>query len=241
MNYFYAEHIKWKRTITSKLVWITPVITILFAIFMGGFYSMQYLSFYWWYSFMVPGWIAILCTLAVKRELRTGNCNALCALPVNREKVEAATVVVIAVKLVIAACVLALLETINNIIAPPLAVYSFLKCLVGSLAIIVSVFWQIPLCLFASRTIGMGATIMGNVLMALFLPMFCGDTVLGWLIPYCWAGKIGEYMLGIAINGTFSKETSNAFKAVVLVLLAIGFWGCLMVADSRNFSKREGR
>ena len=48
MNYLKAEHLKFKRTISNKLLFIAPFLTALFAWIIGGFYGFQYMTFYWW-------------------------------------------------------------------------------------------------------------------------------------------------------------------------------------------------
>ena len=68
MNYLKAEHLKFKRTISNKLLFIAPFLTALFAWIIGGFYGFQYMTFYWWYAFLLPGTIAILCSLAHQKN-----------------------------------------------------------------------------------------------------------------------------------------------------------------------------
>ena len=53
MNYLKAEHLKFKRTISNKLLFIAPFLTALFAWIIGGFYGFQYMTFYWWYAFLI--------------------------------------------------------------------------------------------------------------------------------------------------------------------------------------------
>ena len=42
MNYLKAEHLKFKRTISNKLLFIAPFLTALFAWIVGGFYGFQH-------------------------------------------------------------------------------------------------------------------------------------------------------------------------------------------------------
>ena len=68
MHYLKAEHLKFKRTISNTLLFIAPLLTALFAWIAGGFYGFQYMTFYWWYAFLLSGTIAILCFLAHRKE-----------------------------------------------------------------------------------------------------------------------------------------------------------------------------
>ena len=45
MNYLKAEHLKFKRTISNKLLLIAPLLTAVFAWIVGGFYGFQYMTF----------------------------------------------------------------------------------------------------------------------------------------------------------------------------------------------------
>lgn len=74
MNYLKAEHLKFKRTISNKLLFIAPFLTALFAWIIGGFYGFQYMTFYWWYAFLLPGTIA---KLLLERAIMNVVNNAL--------------------------------------------------------------------------------------------------------------------------------------------------------------------
>lgn len=54
MDYLKSEHLKFKRTISNKLIFIVPLITAIFAWIMGGYMGYQYMTLYWWYAFLLP-------------------------------------------------------------------------------------------------------------------------------------------------------------------------------------------
>ena len=56
MNYLKSEHLKFKRTAVNRLVFLTPLLTAVFAWVVGGFTGFQYTAFYWWYAFLLPGY-----------------------------------------------------------------------------------------------------------------------------------------------------------------------------------------
>ena len=68
MDYLKSEHLKFKRTISNKLIFIVPLITAIFAWLMGGYMGYQYMTLYWWYAFLLPGAIAILCSLSQRKR-----------------------------------------------------------------------------------------------------------------------------------------------------------------------------
>ena len=46
MDYLKSEHLKFKRTISNKLIFIVPLITAIFAWIMGGYMGYQYMTLY---------------------------------------------------------------------------------------------------------------------------------------------------------------------------------------------------
>jgi lantibiotic protection ABC transporter MutE/EpiE family permease subunit len=155
MDYLKSEHLKFKRTISNKLIFIVPLITAIFAWIMGGYMGYQYMTLYWWYAFLLPGAIAILCSLSHRKEENAGKYYSVFSMPVNLSRFEFAKGIILVEKLLVSAIFLALLISISNIIAPATAVYSLLHSITGSIGIILASVWQIPLCLYLARKTGM--------------------------------------------------------------------------------------
>lgn len=221
MRYFHAEHLKCKGTVTNKLLWIMPLLTAFLAVFMGGFYGYQYMAFYWWYTFLLPGFIAILCTLAERREQKAGNYYGVRSLPIDFGKMEWAKMIVLAGKLMLSGICLGGLVAIGNLLAPSLAVYSTMGCILGSVGIIGASLWQIPLVYFLVRSAGIFVPVILNVILSILSPVVLGSTTLWWLWPYCWAPKLAEGSLGILVNGTFERCERNGSVVGISLLLSI--------------------
>lgn len=241
MGYFKAEHLKCKRTMTNKLLWITPLLTAFLAVFMGGFYGYQYMLFYWWYTFLLPGFIAILCALSEKREARAGKYYGMLSLPIDLRKLEWAKVMVLAEKLILAGLLLGGLATSGNLLAPTLAVYSPLDCVLGSVGIIGASLWQIPLFHFLVRRGGIFVPVMVNVVLSIVSPLMVGGTTLWWLWPYCWAPKLAEGCLGILVNGTFEAGAQNWSEGWSALLLSVFVFVLLSWITASGFDDKESR
>lgn len=141
MNYLKAEHLKFKRTISNKLLLIAPLLTALFAWIVGGFHGFQYMTFYWWYAFLLPGTIAILCSLAHQKEERAGKYYSVLSAPINLKQFEYAKVLILIEKLLVAAVFLAAFAAVSNLISPALAVYSMGRNFAGSVALMIASIW----------------------------------------------------------------------------------------------------
>ena len=131
----------------------------------------QYMTLYWWYAFLLPGAIAILCSLSHRKEENAGKYYSVFSMPVNLSRFEFAKGIILVEKLLVSAIFLALLISISNIIAPATAVYSLLHSITGSIGIILASVWQIPLCLYLARKTGMFVPIVLNTILGIVL---CG-------------------------------------------------------------------
>ena len=239
MNYLKSEHLKFKRTISNKLLFIIPLMTAIFAWIVGGFIGFQYTAFYWWYAFLLPGAVAILCSLSHRKEENAGKYYHVFSMPMNLSKFEIAKGIVLIEKLVVAAVFLAIIISISNIISPATAVYSVLQSIAGSIGIILASVWQIPLCLYLARKTGLFLPIVLNTLLGIFLPIVLGNTFVWWLVPYCYAAKLAEPFMGIELNGTFDGNCGFSITVLISIVLSILLLLILSYADAKDFSKRR--
>lgn len=241
MNYLKAEHLKFKRTISNKLLIIAPLLTALFAWIVGGFHGFQYMTFYWWYAFLLPGTIAILCSLAHQKEERAGKYYSVLSASISLKQFEYAKVLILIEKLLVAAVFLAVFAAVSNLISPALAVYSMGRNFAGSVALMVASIWQVPLCLFLARKTGLLLPIAANTLLGILIPSLLGNTSLAWLCPYCWAAKTAELLMGIESNGTFAGVAAFSWSVSLPLIFSVILCVLLTLWDAANFSKKEGK
>lgn len=241
MKYLKAEHLKFKRTISNKLIWIAPFMTAFFAWIISGFYGFQYMTFYWWYAFLLPGTIAVLSSLANQKEERAGKYYSVLSLPVDLKRFELAKAAILIEKIMTAALILAIFVSIGNIISPATVVYSAGRSIIGSISIVFTSIWQIPLCLYLARKAGMIVPVVVNTLLGIFLPILLGKSTLAWICPYCWVAKLAEPLLGIEINGTFLGSTVFSWAIPLALVLSALLYVIISFWDANDFSRREGR
>lgn len=239
MSYLKSEHLKFKRTISNKLIFIVPLITAIFAWLIGGFMGYQYMTLYWWYAFLLPGATAILCSLSHRKEENAGKYYSVYSLPVSLSKFELAKEIILIEKLLAAGLFLAILISISNFISPATAVYSVPQSITGSIAIILASIWQIPLCLYLARKAGMFVPIIVNTLLGIFVPIILGNTAVWWLVPYCYVAKLAEPLMGIEIRGTFAENPGSPITIFISIALSILLFSVLSFVDAKDFSKRR--
>lgn len=241
MNYLKAEHLKFKRTISNKLLLIAPLLTAVFAWIVGGFYGFQYMTFYWWYAFLLPGTIAILSSLAHQKEERAGKYYSVLSAPINLKQFEYAKALILIEKLIVAALFLAVFAAVSNLISPALAVYSVGRNFAGSIALIFASIWQIPVCLLLARKTGFLIPIVASTLLGILMPILLGNTAIAWVCPYCWAAKTAELLMGIESNGTFAGVADFSWQVLLPLVFSVILYVLLTLWDATNFSKKEGK
>lgn len=239
MNYLKSEHLKFKRTISNKLLFIIPLITAVFAWIVGGFTGFQYMTIYWWYEFLLPGTIAILCSLSHWKEESAGKYYSVFSMPLNLSKFQIAKEMILIEKLLAAGIFLALLISISNILSPVAAVYSFPQSIAGCIAIALASVWQIPLCLYLARKTGLFVPIMVNTVLGMLLPVSLGNTTVWWFMPYCWAAKLAEPLMGIELNGTFAGDFGFSCTVFISIVLSMFLFVVFSFVDAKDFSKRR--
>ena len=191
------------------------------------------------YAFLLPGAIAILCSLSHRKEENAGKYYSVFSMPVNLSRFEFAKGIILVEKLLVSAIFLALLISISNIIAPATAVYSLLHSITGSIGIILASVWQIPLCLYLARKTGMFVPIALNTILGIVLSTAAalGNTIAWWFVPYCWAAKLAEPLMGIEINGTYVGNCGFSIAIMISISLSIFLFLILSYADAKDFSK----
>ena len=73
-NIIRAEFLKSKRTMSSKLIVVFPIITLVmaFVLTLGMINAYAESAWNWWYVLLLPGMIAIVSYLSVIREKKNG-------------------------------------------------------------------------------------------------------------------------------------------------------------------------
>ena len=206
------------------------------------FYGISIYDTYWWYAFLLPGTIAILCSLSIEKEENAGKYYPVFSMPVNLSKFETAKGMILIEKLsLIAAVFLAMLVSVSNIISPATVVYSVLQSMAGSIGIILSSVWQIPLCLCLNTQNGIIFTNHLEYNIGYIFAYYLGNTAAWWFVPYCYAATLEEPLMGIDINGTFAGTYGFSITILVPIMLSILFFIISRLLTQKIFpnEKRE--
>lgn len=240
-KYLYCETLKIKHTFSQKLILIAPIATILLSALIGGTYNLQSMNLYWWYAFILCGFIGILCGLSIQREQRAGKFYSVYSQPIKLTRFWASKVAATSILVLGASLLLGLLtaltvvwEAVPNIISPA-------RILLGSVAIAISSLWQIPLCLWLASKAGMFLPVLINAVMGLFSTLITAtSSSLWWFVPYTWASKITEPITGIKSSGDMDAiaDYNAALIPIILCLSVVLFLGLTFVT-AKWFARQE--
>lgn len=207
MKYIKSENLKYKHSFSRKLIFIVPFITAFIAIIFGGIMNFQAQTIYWWYTFLLPGAIAIYCSLSEKKE-RNVRFHTFYTLPINLEKAWYARVFVIALYLLLTSLILVLPAVSMRFWAPDICQISNIKLFVGSICIVIMSLWQIPIILFLNRKIGTLFPLILNCVIPLAVASVA-NIKLWFIIPYCWIPRAMRTVIGLDVNGTMLNSSST--------------------------------
>lgn len=230
---------KWRRTFVPKLLWITPLFTMLLcAVLMGGRFF-QTGAYNWWYTMLLPGALTLTCSLALQKDARM-KYRGLLALPVDPRMIWAGKII---------ACAQWLLATLLLFLAGITAGGMLLgqtipvpDSIAGSLLIFVTFLWQIPLCLFLAARLGLFAAVLlnmsGNV-----LGVVAFNTGGLWdYVPYTITFRLMCPVLSILPNGLPVPADSPLRSTDIIVpdtLIALVWFVLLSFLTAEWFRRRE--
>ena len=166
MRYIRSENLKYKRSFSRKLIFVVPIITAFVAVIFGGIRNFQAQTIYWWYTFLLPGTVAIYCSLSEKKE-KSVRYHTFYTLSIDLENAWYARVLVIAWYMLLTGIILVLPAVSMKIWAPAICQISNGKLLLGSICIVVMSLWQIPILLFFNKRIGILLPLIINCMLPL--------------------------------------------------------------------------
>jgi ABC-2 type transport system permease protein len=215
LQYFLSENIKIKHTFMEKLIWLSPALLILLSMSLTARYF-QVDTYNWWYTWMLSGTLSLSCVYLSRVDGAMKN-RATISLPLDLKKVWIAKVFV-GIKNISISCVIIFVAAhlsvfiipINSIINIPI-----LNGFIGTIIIIVTCIWQVPLCMFLGSKIGMFPTIILNLGINIFsIIMSVGKY--WWINPFTYCDRFLCPVLKILPNGLPAEPGNQTFTPELL-------------------------
>lgn len=246
MAYIQAENLKHKRTFTKTLIVLAPFVTALMNFFAPLWFQLN--SYNWWYILLYPGFLTLTCALIEQRDNGKLKYRAVASLPVSQNKVWKAKIGVAGIYSCVGNFIFLALNllggfailVINEI---PLTI-GIWQAAAGTACIVIASLWEVPLCLWLSKKVGIFVTVILNAGLGSVLGIFTATTSLWMICPYSWMPHLMISVLGILPNGepVADQSTAMAFWMIILVLvISLAWFAALSFLTARWFEKKEVR
>ncbi|WP_155590320.1 lantibiotic immunity ABC transporter MutE/EpiE family permease subunit [Lysinibacillus cavernae] len=236
-----AEQLKWKRTFILKLLWLTPLVTLLLsAVLMGGTYF-QTGAYNWWYTMLLPGALTICCALVVENDKKM-KYQSILALPVDLKKIWLGKILASSVWLLLITVIFFIGITVGGwLFGFSLHISS---SLLSTVVIYLTFLWQIPLCLFLAAKFGTYLAILINLVANIIGIVAFADGELWYSYPFAIGARLLCATIGILPNGLPVPEGSTLFdKGVILpgLLIALTWFIIVSFLTAKWFQKRQAK
>ncbi|MPQ33147.1 lantibiotic immunity ABC transporter MutE/EpiE family permease subunit [Clostridium estertheticum] len=238
LKYLQAENLKCKRTFIKKLIFLAPMVTFLIAL--SSVMWFQANSFNWWYMMILPGYISLMAVMTNEKEEKKLRYRAVFGLPISLKKVWISKVLINGIYMTLSCMILSVGIILGgyyfSIIIP------FSRVIVAVALIAVTSLWQIPLCMFLAKKLGMLGAILINVGGGSVLGALIAIKSMWWICPYSWTARIMCPILGYLPNGLKAEIGSSILSPVVIpigIILSLILFALLLIVTTNWFEKQE--
>lgn len=195
---------------------------------------------------LYPGFLTLTCALIEQRDNGKLKYRAVASLPVSQNKVWKAKIGVAGIYSCVGNFIFLALNllggfailVINEI---PLTI-GIWQAAAGTACIVIASLWEVPLCLWLSKKVGIFVTVILNAGLGSVLGIFTATTSLWMICPYSWVPHLMISVLGILPNGepVADQSTAMAFWMIILVLvISLAWFAALSFLTARWFEKKE--
>lgn len=246
LQYFLSENIKIKHTFMEKLIWLSPALLILLSMSLTARYF-QVDTYNWWYTWMLSGTLSLSCVYLSRVDGAMKN-RATISLPLDLKKVWIAKVFV-GIKNISISCVIIFVAAQLSVFIMPINSIiniSILNGFIGTIIIIVTCIWQVPLCMFLGSKIGMFPAIILNLGINIFsIIMSVGKY--WWINPFTYCDRFLCPVLKILPNGlaaepgnpTFTPELLNTSVIPLGIGISIGLFLIITYLTAKWYEGKE--
>lgn len=239
-GYIKAENLKCKRTFARKLVIITPIFMLFLAYISGRYFVSS--GYNWWYTFIFPGYITLITALVNQNEEKKLHYRAVYSLPVSLHKTWAAKVSLIGIYVTAASLIHMVGIILGKLTYNTASTIPVPNLIAATMLLIITSLWQIPLCLFLAKKIGLTFTVLFNVAGGIALNIILAAKSFWWICPYSFGTRLMCPVLGVLPSGDTIKADSPLMNAEVIpvgVILSVVLFGLLFLATANWFPKQE--
>ena len=239
-NIIKAEFLKQKRTMSSKLIFVFPIITLVMAFVLTTGMTNAYAEsvWNWWYVLLLPGMIAIVSYLSIMREKKNGYYN-IKTLPIEKRNLMLGKIAYLGILVLVSNAVLFAGATMGG---------AFLTTSVPVVGAAITVLvlsivhlWQIPLFLFLSEKFGMVVELIACLFITV-LGTIVASSGKWFLFLFAVPMRIVTPLLHVLPNGLRAQAGDPLLSTTVIfpgILIALAHFVVLTYLYLNWFEKRE--
>ena len=246
MRYLKSENLKHKRTFTRTLIPLAPVMTVLMTLLAPMWFQVN--AFNWWYVFLCPGFLTLLCALIEQRDGGKKKYRAVFPLPVSLSKIWRAKIETAGLYVLIGNLFFLALNVLGGFIIYRLSGFPMTigisSAVLGTACIVLASLWEIPFCLWLAKKTGLFVALILNAGGGSVLGVLAASTSYWIYCPYSWAPRLMVPILNIMPNGMLAQEQVLdtppvlIFLALALSLLMFIF---LSLITGKQFARQEAK
>lgn len=215
LNMIKAEYLKSRHTFAALLPVIAPVLTLMLVLLLmgGGGNLLPAGAWNWWYTLLLPGMLAMICVLGMKKDKKMDYFNLL-VLPVPMGRCMAGRIIYCSMRLLWANLIMFMGAWVGGALFG--STISAAEGFCGFLLLSIVFLWEIPLYLLLSARFGMSAALFSS--MALSLGGVVGaDGSFWWVCPSAVPARLMCPVLGILPNGLLVPAESGLWNGNVIL------------------------
>lgn len=246
-----AEKLKYRHTLTSHLFWIMPLATVMLSLALSGGYVCAN-SYNWWYMFIFPGMISLVCCMVGQKDKKSKN-RAVLSMPLDLKKVWDSKAAV-CIKMAVLSNVIITLAIWGGGYLAEHVLHMGLEIKISAAQGITVFFvltatclWQIPLCLLMQQCMGFVPAFVLNMALSSWSGINVSLSPFWFLNPYAVPARLMCAVIGILPNNLIAREGSFTFrpefldtKAVLPGTAVCLVWLFILCLISREWYARKG-
>ena len=193
---------------------------------------------------MLPATVALVCALMNRYEERKLQYRAVLSLPVSLKKVWVSKVVTASGYVILAStiqlCGILLVKLFVH--TGQMELYSYAALILESIVLIVTVLWQVPLCLLLAKKFGMLAAVLFNALGGILLSVIASTTRFWWICPYSFGARLTIPILGVLPNGLIAEQGDSLLSGNVIlpgIVISVLLFIALSLITANWFGRQE--
>lgn len=243
INYMLAENLKHKRSFLMKLLFIAPVIPLLFAlVLMPSYFTVN--AYNWWYVLLMPATFTLIPAMMHRTEDKKLNYKAIFSLNIDLRRVWISKILTALIYLSLTAWLhMMLVFIVQFFVGEQLSQnYPFTTLLFATAVLIITNIWQVPVCFFLAKKFGVISSIAVNAILGLGLGILLADSARWIYCPYAWGIRLMVPIMHILPNGVPTGTANSMILNTSLFMpcmLSIGLFVLLTVGTAKWFSKQE--